>query len=188
MVLHNDLRYIHKKYKATTNLLNVSYDQLYGKNTVLGRWLRSKATIVKINDDYFVHGGISKDFIKRANFNSATIHQINTQMRASIDRSKTAMKSTDFYDIFYRKNSLIWYRGYFYGKLKEQEIDDILHATDSKHIIVGHCSNKTIVQLFNHKIYGVDSSLKRGKYGELLLIKNKKYIRKTLEGKKEAFN
>ena len=185
MVLHNDLRYIHKKYKATSRLLNIGYDELYGKNTVLGRWLRSKSTIIKINKDYFVHGGVSKDFIEKTGFSSKTIHDINNTMRTSIERSKEEMKSTDFYKTYYSSKGLIWYRGYFRDKLKKTEINDILHALDSKHIIVGHCSNKEVVQLFNHKIYGVDSSIKKGKYGELLLIKNNKYQRKTLKGKKK---
>ena len=188
MVLHNDLRYIHKKYKATSKLLNVSYDELYGKNTVLGRWLRSKATIIKINKDYFVHGGVSKEFISKTGFSSKTMHTINNTMRISINRSKKEMKSTDFYKTYYSSKSLIWYRGYFRDQLKETEINDILHALDSEHIIVGHCSNKEVVQLYNHKIYGVDSSIKKGKYGELLLIKNNKYHRKTLHGKKKKFS
>lgn len=187
MVLHNDLRYIHKKYKAVSTLLNVGYDELYGKNTVLGRWLRSKATIIKINKDYFVHGGVSKAFIAKTGFSSKTMHTINTTMRTSINRSKKEMKSTDFYKTYYSSKSLIWYRGYFNDKLETTEINDILHSLDSKHIVVGHCSNKEVVQLFNHKIYGVDSSLKKGKYGELLLIKNNKYYRKTLDGKRKKF-
>ena len=188
MVLHKDLRYIHKKYKAVSKLLHVGYDELYGKNTVLGRWLRSKATIIKINKDYFVHGGVSKDFISKTGFSSQAIHSINTTMRASINRSKKEMKATDFYKTYYSSKGLIWYRGYFNDNLKDVEINDILNALDANHIVVGHCSNKEVVQLFNHKIYGVDSSLKNGEYGELLLIKKNKYQRRTLQGKKKKFS
>lgn len=188
MVLHNDVRYIHKKYKAVSKLLHVSYDQLYGKNTFLGRWIRSKATIIKINKDYFVHGGVSKEFINKTGFSSEAMHSINTTMRTSINRSKKEMKATDFYKTYYSSKGLIWYRGYFNDNLKDTEINDILHALDANHIVVGHCSNKEIVQLFNHKVYGVDSSLKNGEYGELLLIKKNKYLRRTLEGKKKKFS
>ena len=188
MVLHNDLRYIHRKYRHTTRLLRTNYGDLYGKNTVLGRWLRSKATIIKINKDYFVHGGVSKDFITKTGFSSETMQTINATMRNAIDRTKEEMKATDFYKTYFSSKGLIWYRGYFYDNLEDTEINDILHTLDSKHIIVGHCSNKEVVQLFNHKIYGVDSSLKNGEYGELLLIKKNKYQRKTLKGKKKKFS
>ena len=188
MVLHGDVRYIHKKYRYTTRLFRMNYNQLYGKNTVLGRWLRSKPTVIKINKDFFVHGGISKEFILQTGFSSKTIDQMNTTMRNSIDRTKEEMKTTDFYKIHYSRNSLIWYRGYFYDNLLNEDIKEILRSLNSKHIVVGHCSNKEVVQLYNHKIYGVDSSIKNGINGELLLINKRKYQRKTLEGKTVKFS
>ena len=184
MVLHKDLRYIHEKYRITSKLLDLSYDELYGKNTVLGRWLRSKPTIIKINNDVFVHGGISKDFLSKNEFK---ISQLNNIMRQSLSRSKAEMKSTDFYKIYYGSKSLIWYRGYFRDNLNESEIDDLLKLVNSDHIVVGHCSNNEVVQLYNNKIYGVDSSIKRGKYGEVLFITDHRYYKGTLDGKKIEF-
>lgn len=185
MVLHNDLRYIHKKYKLSSKLLGIDYDQLYGNQTVFGRWLRSKPTIIKINNNVFVHGGVSKDFIALNNFN---IENINEIMRTSINRTKTDMKLTGFYKNYYGSKSLIWYRGYFNDNLKDKEISEILDLTSSKHIVVGHCSNEEVVSLYNNKIFGVDSSIKKGKYGEILFIKNNKFFRGTLKGKKKKFD
>ncbi len=185
MILHKDLRYIHEDYELASTLLNVEYDELYGHQTVLGRWLRSKPTMLKINDNIFVHGGISQEFLAANEFDLESVNEI---MRASIDREKTEMKSTDFYKTYYGSNSLIWYRGYFKNVLEDQDVSDILNQVNSNHIVVGHCSNETIVQLFDHKIYGVDSSIKNGKYGELLLIKNNKYSRRAMNGKKKHFN
>ena len=185
MVLHQDVRYINEKYKTTTSLLNLSYDELYSNKTVLGRWLRSKPTIIKINNSIFVHGGISKDFLAQRDFN---IEAINEMMRKSIDRTKIEMKSTNFYDKYYGKKSLIWYRGYFNDHLADTEISDILQQIESDHIVVGHCSNEEVVQLFDGKIYGVDSSLKNGKYGEILFIENNEYSRGTLDGQRKSFD
>lgn len=185
MVLHKDLRYINEKYLQTCKLLNLNYDELYNNKTVIGRWLRSKPTIIKINNNVFVHGGISKYFISHNDFN---LENINNLMRKSIERSKSEMKSTNFYKVYYGKESLIWYRGYFNDNLKDQHISDILESIISDHIIVGHCSNDEVVSLYNNKIFGVDSSIKKGKYGEILFIKNNKYFRGTLEGKKIKFD
>ena len=69
MILYNDLRYIHEKYKTSSTLLNLEYDELYSDKTIIGRWLRSKSTIVKINNNIFTHGGISEDFISYGDFN-----------------------------------------------------------------------------------------------------------------------
>ena len=184
MVLHGDLRYIHEKYTLTEKLLDKEYQELYGNSTVLGRWLRSKNTIVRINDNVFVHGGVSKKFMENNDFSLKIINDI---MRNSIERSKKDMKESDFYKTYYGKKSLIWYRGYFNDDLKEEEIDEILEIVDTDHVVVGHCSNKKVVQLYHQKIFGVDSSIKKGKYGEILWIKNDHYSRRTLEGKKKEF-
>tara|TARA_B110000037_G_scaffold217923_1_gene279909 strand:- start:2022 stop:3089 length:1068 start_codon:yes stop_codon:yes gene_type:complete len=184
MILHKDLRYVSDKYLKASELLNLDYNDLYSNKTVIGRWLRSKPTIIKLNNNIFVHGGISKDFLSSNDFD---IKSTNNIMRASIERDKAEMKSSTFYDIYYGRNSLIWYRGYFNDKLKNKEISQILKLTESEHIVVGHCSHKKVVSLYDDKIFGVDSSLKNGKYGELLFIKNDDYFRKTLKGKKKKF-
>ena len=186
MVLYNDLRYIHDKYHISSKLLDLEYDQLYGYNTVLGRWIRSKPTIVKINDIIFTHAGISGDFIAYESFN---IENINNKMRQSIPKLKEIRKlrragtTNKFYENYFGGKSLIWYRGYFEGNLKETDIFKILEIVDANHIVVGHTSNERVVQLYNNKVIGVDSGLKRGKYGELFFIKDEKFFRATLSGK-----
>lgn len=181
MVLHKDLRYLHEKYESVSKLLGKDYDELFGSNTILGRWLRSKPTIVKINEHVFVHGGISNDFISSIGFD---IEAINETMRRSIDRSKEEMKSTDFYSTYYGSTGPIWYRGYFYGDLSDQAIDSVLNRTDSEHVVVGHCSNDEVVSLFDNKIFGVDSSIKKGKYGEVLFLIKDRFYRGTKDGEK----
>ncbi|MDC3333544.1 metallophosphoesterase [Candidatus Marinimicrobia bacterium] len=191
MVLYNDLRYIHEKYNIVSKLLNLEYDQLYGDNTIIGRWLRSKSTIVKINDILFTHGGISEDFISQEGFN---INKINNTMRKSIPRLKELRnfrkngQLKDLYNMYFGSNSLIWYRGYFEGVLIDTDISNILKLVDANHIVVGHTSNKKVVQLYDNKIIGVDSSIKKGKYGELLIIKNKRFFRRTLDGRTYNLN
>lgn len=185
MVLHKDVRYINKKYEQTCELLDLDYNELYDNNTVIGRWLRSKPTIIKINNNVFVHGGVSKDFLVS---NDINLEAINSIMRASIERSKSEMKSSNFYNTYYGKKSLIWYRGYFNDNLEDKHISEILTLISSEHIVVGHCSNDEVVSLFDNKIFGVDSSIKKGEYGEILWIKNNKYFRGTLEGEKIQFD
>ena len=178
LVLQKDLRYIHKKYRIVSALLKTNYADLYGKNTVMGRWLRSKSTIVKINDNTFVHGGISKEFLATP----YNMGEINSIMRKSIDIAEEVRDSTGISYHFFGQSGPIWYRGYFNDNLPEEEISEILSGIHSNHIVVGHCSNETVVELYNGKVYGVDSSIKLGKYGELLLIEDKKYYRGTKEG------
>lgn len=184
MVMRNDLRYVHERYLEAGQLLNLEYDELYDKNTVLGRWLRSKSTVLRINNHVFVHGGISQDFLSKISFD---IDVINETMRASIDISKSELKSTEFYTNYYGKTGPIWYRGYFNDDLEHNDIDDVLSKTNSEHIVVGHCSFDEVIRVYDGKIFGVDSSIKKGEYGEILFIEHGSYYRGTKDGTKKEF-
>ena len=182
MIFYNDLRYIHEKYKTTSTILNLEHYELYSNKTVIGRWLRSKSTIIKINNILFTHGGISEDFISYGDFN---IEKINNTMIDSIPQSRAQIKKTDFHKMYYSTKGLIWYRGYFkkYNPdITDSDISKILKLVDANHIVVGHTTQKKVVHLFNNKIFGVDSGIKRGEYGEVLIIKNNRFFRGTLSG------
>jgi hypothetical protein len=184
MVLRNDLRYIHEKYKTASDLLGASYSDLFSDQTILGRWLRSKPTIIKIDDITFVHGGISKELLSINN----DIESINKLMRESIDIPKSEMKDTLFYKSYYRSLGPIWYRGYFKDDNIVNEIDGILKTLESNHIVVGHSSQQNVVELFEGKVYGVDSSIKNGISGELLLFENDRFYRGKMNGEKIEFD
>jgi len=187
MVLQKDLRYIHKKEKLAAQLLDLDYDALYNNKTVLGRWLRSKSTIIRINDIIFTHGGVSEEFIMN---NGVDLNEINALMREQIDTPKKRMKAApESYGLYYGPKSLIWYRGYFkeyfeyyQDDLTEGKIGNILNLLNSNQIVIGHTSNDEVVQLYNNKIFCVDSSMKKGKYGEILFIENKQFFKGKLDG------
>ena len=56
-----------------------------------------RSTNIKINNNIFTHGGVSKDFITK---NDISLEKINNIMRESIDLNLEEMMSTDFYDIY----------------------------------------------------------------------------------------
>ncbi len=177
MVMQNDLRYINKKYQTSAALLGTTYQELFNDQTVLGRWLRSKNTVVMINDNLFVHGGISAEFVQ-AGFNPI---DVNNLMRKSIDRPKDKMDPL-IQELYFGYYGPIWYRGYFEDNLAESRIDSILTATNAKHIVVGHTSQERVEQLYHNKIFAVDSSIKLGKTGEILMISSDRYTRCTQKG------
>ncbi|TVZ59068.1 calcineurin-like phosphoesterase family protein [Flavobacteriaceae bacterium MAR_2010_105] len=180
MVLQNDLRYIHKKYWQTSKALQTNYDELFNTETLLGRWLRSKPTMVKINDILFVHGGISEEFIAQG-FNLEATNEI---MRKSLYMDKRDMQWDSIYGGYFDSNGPIWYRGYFSEDFKKACLNKLLRKLDVKHIVVGHTSQTQVKSLFNNKLFAVDSSIKNGSYGEILIVENKTYYRGTLEGEK----
>jgi hypothetical protein len=180
MVINNDARYINAKYLESSRLLETTYDKLFSENTLLGSWLRKRPVMVKINDILFVHAGISVDFIKQGlnieESNTLFINKIigNTWDNILRDSTLTFMAG----DL-----GPIWYRGYFTDlHLKEYQIDHILKYFDSKHIIVGHTSLPNITSIYDKKIIGIDSNIKMGDYGELLIYKNDEFYRGTTNG------
>jgi len=181
MVLLNDLRYINRKYRIAQHLLRKPYNELYDENTLLGRWLRSKNTIIKINEHLFVHAGISPEFIE----NGFNLDKTNALMRKSLDSGLSAPKRDSIYNQFYNSSGPIWYRGYFNEDLKKGVVKKILKKLKVENIIVGHTSQLEVTPLFNDKIIAVDTSIKNGIYGELLFIEDGKFFRGKMDGTKE---
>ncbi len=178
MVLMGDLRYVHEKYQVAEKLLSRSYDQLYDKHTEIGQWLRSKHTLVKINDALFLHGGISGQWIDR----ELTIGQANKLFRQYVDDDKAKIKNDDMLNFLFYAHGPTWFRGYFSEEFPEKEVDKLLRYFDINHIVVGHTSQDQVMGFFNNKVIAIDSSIKLGKSGELLLLEQGKLTRGLFDG------
>jgi len=180
MVLNKDLRYIHEKYVKSAQLMATTYDQLYSENSFFGKWLRKKPVMVRINNMLFVHAGISTEFVNKG----YTQSQANKLFSDSIVGKtwETILKNPTL-SFLMGKKGLVWYRGYFdKPNMTELQIENILHYFNIDHIIVGHTSLPNIVSHFNGKVLGIDSSIKNGDYGEVLIYKNQELYRGTLRG------
>jgi len=180
MIMQDDLRYLNKKYRRAEQLLNTPYSQLYNEKTIMGRWLRSKSTMIKINDNLFVHGGISKEFID----NDFDFEKTNAIMRQSLYVKDWIQNTDSIYDKYHINTGPIWYRGYFDPNFDKKDLNKIFRKLKVKHIIVGHTPHRKIESLFDNKILGIDSSIQTGIIGELLLIENGSYYRGTKNGEK----
>ena len=175
MVLDGDLRYIHQKYKAVEQSLQMDYRQIFGPESTLGAWLRTKPITISINNIQFVHGGFSPALAA----SGFTVKEINDSFR------ETIMDATAE-DSIYKDRRIhfldgpmgpLWYRGYFRDTLlTNTRIDDILKHLDKQHIVVGHTSQLKVEKRFDGRIFVVDSSIKLGKYGEILLIENGEFF------------
>ncbi len=175
MVLNRDFRYVNNKYLKTSKLLEVTYDQLYSENTVIGRWLRLKPVIFSINDILFSHAGISQEFIKRR----FTIEEVNKRF---INLDYTLPK--DSLQMFLEgTNGPFWYRGYFKPEIfNEQKLDRILGYLNKNYMLVGHTTMPNVVSLYSGKLICVDSGIKYGEYGEVLIYENGEFFRGTTLG------
>ena len=176
MVLNNDDRYLHKKYEQTERLLEKDINQLYARNTVLGQWLRSKHVILKLNNALFMHGGLPVSFAHEK-ITLSKINSIFSQHLVSQDRPDSAKHLFD-------RNGPIWYRGYF-NSIPDEEVSTLLKHYEVDHIVVGHTSQSRVKTTANQKIIAIDSSIKHGKQGELLLFKDNTLFRGKYNGETE---
>lgn len=182
MVLMGDDRYIHKKYLKSAELVGMSHQQLYDSNSVLGRWLRSKPTIIKLNDAVFLHGGIHPDMLKL----NLSLEQINQHFRDSIDLNKTQIKADPLLAFLRGRNGPIWYRGYFKEDLTQAQVNELLAKLDAQKIIVGHTSMDKIETRYDDRILAIDTSIKKGNRGELLIWQDQQYQRVALSGSRSS--
>lgn len=181
MILAGDVRYLHNRYLLTTALLTKPYHELYGPETYMGKWLRSLPLTVRINDMVFVHGGFSRELLKEV----CSLEKINDiYHRELIDVNvNVVIAESERLKLLQGRQGPLWYRGYFLDReFTENDIDKILKKVKAERMIVGHTSFDAIKSYFGGKVLAVDSSIKFGSTGEVLLIQNGKMTRGTLFG------
>ena len=186
MVLHQDVTYINPKYRYTSGALRTPYPDLFNSETVLGKWLLSKNVGISINDIAFVHGGFSQRVLEK----EKSLNTINKIFKEKILPNRKITKNpSPLISLLYFDNGPLWYRGYANPDgFDIVTADSILHMLDKKRIVVGHTSMPQIISLHNNKIFLIDSSIKFGKTGELLICKNDTFYRGLLSGEKILIN
>ena len=182
MIMHADLRFLNPKYLYTQGALRTRYPELFNANTVLGQWLRSKPVCLTINESAFVHGGFSKAVLER----TESLGMINKIFKESLYAGEPGEDVTALEELLYFDNGPLWYRGYANPEaFNVAAADSILMLLGRSSIVVGHTSMPEIVSLHDNKVFLVDSSIKFGKSGEVLIYDNGQYQRGLLNGEKQ---
>ncbi len=183
MLLSGDLRYVHDKYKKLASAYKTTVDSLYNENSLLGRWIRSKKVIMKINKELFVHAGISPELTDL----SFSLNEINKLFYDYLNYGKKDERT-----IFLLKSKgPLWYRGMSVDYRDEKKIDIIVFNQireffNVEKIMVGHTVFDKISSEFNSNLIYID--VDHNKSPEALLIeKNEYYIISTDKNKTKLF-
>ena len=186
MILHGDIRYIHPKYRFTTGSFGIEYPKLYDQQTVLGRWLRSKNISTVINGIGFVHGGYSQEVINK----ESSLQKLNNTFKEQVMNNEDLDdEDDDLLSMLYFENGPLWYRGY--ANPDGFDLDQakaILDTLKLKSIVVGHTSMPRIVSVHDGRIILIDSSIKFGKSGEILVYERDSLYRGMLSGRTAALD
>lgn len=188
MVMCGDLRYVHPKYFHTANQFGISYDELHGNQSEIGRWLRSKNAVVCIGDFLFVHAGYSPAL----DHEKIDRDQLNEMVRGRLGKARLE-SSTVTTDPVRHRDGPLWYRGYFkrYGEKwgglpSDEEIESILNRHGVKHIVVGHTVVDEVGQLNESgTIIAIDVKWKDSSKCQGLLQENGRLFRLNMTGDRE---
>ena len=143
MTMAGDLRYIHPKYRYCTDRIGISYDELHGPRSELGRWLRSHNSLERIGPLLFVHAGYSPQLDRLG----LELDQINQRIRTGLGPPAWPAEARQDLrtGLIWHSQGPHWYRGYFPmhaaswgGRPSDQEIASILERHGARHIVVGH--------------------------------------------------
>lgn len=181
MVLRGDLRYLNPKYDAVARLLGQRYDQLYGTHSELGAWLRRRATVLKVGDTLFTHGGLHPELATR----SIDLGAINAAIRDGIESKPEALARRP--DIAWLLGSAgpTWYRGYFEApRATSVQVDALLAGTGVKRMVVGHTTQNEIQSLYQGRVIAVDAGIKMGVRGEILIWDQQQLWRGLSDGRR----
>jgi hypothetical protein len=190
MVLRGDNRYVHEKYtRVVSRKLKIKISDLYGPETELGRWLRTKNVIEKINDIIFVHAGISPELMQR----DYTIRMVNDQIRNSLDVRDYSIQLDEELLFFYGYKGPFWYRGYIkeWQEIPMADKDQVISILDfygASTIVVGHSIMDQITSFYGGLVYAIDTGIYKGSKGEALLWENDSFFRLNISSGKELLN
>jgi len=186
MALLFDNRYVDKKYLHAAHAYQYHYSHFFGKHTILGKWLRARNTVIRINKLLFVHGGISPKLIEKR----MSIRKINMGMRHHIN-NYTQLEDTTMVDLFLYSESPLWYRGYVsrtekYPRISLKEVLETLDFYKAIVIIFGHTPVARVYPFYSFKLIAMDVPIGDPRYiDQALLIENQMYYRIFAHKEKE---
>jgi hypothetical protein len=118
----------------------------------------------------FNHAGISSEFVSK-NLNQEMVNK--AFINDIIDKDDDAIDTDPLLDYLTGSNGPIWYRGYFEdNSFNLGKLDVILNHLGASYIIVGHTSMDEIMFYYSGKVIAIDSSIKNGETGQVLIYNN----------------
>lgn len=150
--LKGETTYVRRKYIENLRILDEPYHKLYGSQTELGRWLRTKNAIEKIGRSVFCHGGISPELA----VTGLSINEVNKLSRENLGREDTYITSEWAKSVFDQRTGVFWYRKAAKNMLSMEEMNKVLEYADADRMIVGHTLQPDISSYYKGKLICVD--------------------------------
>jgi len=178
------------KYYGVAAILGKHHDDLYSRDTFIGKWMSSKNTIERINGVLFTHGGIHPDIANH----EITLDNLNRINRNNYYKSFYPKPEKNIEQlVLSSKNGICWYRGYFKDDLSQEDVEKGIQKFDANAIVVGHTIQSRVKKHYNGKVFAIDVKHPNDYYknwprqkSEALLITQGKFFRLLSNGNKIA--
>jgi hypothetical protein len=169
-----------------------AYAMLWDERTLLGRWLRTKASLQKIGGYLCLHGGIAAEVVRRG----YTLAAMNQSVRDMLTYTPPYTGPNDRYALndlrvmagkptasqvdrdtaaFIVMHPLgpLWYRGYFpqaarepgFPSATDADVRRVLEHFEARAIFVGHTMVPTVTSLYDGKVVAVQVYPRRDEAG-----------------------
>jgi hypothetical protein len=189
MVLRGDLRYVHQRYlEGIAGPTGLDYEDLFGPDTELGRWIRTLPTAITVNGTLFVHGGIAPDSLVPG----LPLEELNELVWSGLDYSTVQLKFAPDIRKLYGSLGPFWFRGYHYAmedrysETSQDEIDSILNNYDAERMVVGHSEVDSLTSLYGGRVFAIDVPVDQLCGQQALLWDDGEFYRMNSDGTREG--
>jgi hypothetical protein len=158
LVMRGDLRYVHEKYlSGIARRSQITYDDMFGPDMELGRWLRTKHVAVKLNDVLYVHAGLHPEVVDR----ELGLAEMNRVVRSSLDLKSYELVFSDLPWFLLSSARPLWYRGYHgpwggYPRTTADQLDVLLDYYDVSAVVVGHTEIPQVTSTYENRVFSID--------------------------------
>jgi hypothetical protein len=171
--LAGKIHHVRSKYTLLSQNIGLDYStDLLGEKSELGKWLRTKNVVEKINGNLFAHAGISPALIDL----NVSLETINTTVKAHYGKAAKTFSQDSLASFLYSTDGPFWYRKNTRGVSVniQEEMNDIITYFKIERLIIGHSTMADIVGSHNNTLFNIDvhfpNSDKDSKRGMGLLI------------------
>lgn len=159
LVLKGNYKYTKDKYKEFAEKVGVPLRDLYGKDSELGRFIRSANIVSRLNDNVIVHAGLGEEFFRRGLSFDAVNGMVGDYL--GLPNDSLAVIGGDVEYVF-RSVGPLWYRGMVrdndtkYPPIPMEVLDSALDSLGASRVIVGHTIFDDVTERFGGRVFTVN--------------------------------
>lgn len=153
MLMRGDARYIAPKYRRLLEETRLPIEEFFSAQSEIGRWLRTKHSLVRIGDTLFVHAGIGPRFLEKR----LSIDAANELVRAHLGVKKPEGDGA----LAQGNDGPLWYRGLVVAngdipKADAAHVARVLEHYQARRVVVGHTIVERIRTDYDGRVVHLD--------------------------------